>query len=356
MEERDYGYLLSGLGDFSPLLLRRLLGLYGSPSRIFAQRSLPVGPKQQEAFGAVQAEADALLKERDAWEADGIRWIWCEDEAYPRRLKELADSPLGLFVKGNLPPEERPSVGIVGARSCSLYGKNMAERFGGELGEKGISVISGMARGIDGVAQEAALKRGGASFAVLGCGPDICYPPGNRRLYELLEKQGGLISEYRPGAEPLPFHFPMRNRLIAALSDVLLVLEAREKSGSLITVDQALEQGKEVLALPGRVDDALSAGCNRLIRQGAGLLSCCGDIYDALGLAPEGEDEKDGRQRAALRPDLKAVWESIGGEPKHVEEMLEESGLTLGELSLKLLELEGMGYIRQVTPGRYLKA
>ena len=355
MEERDYGYLLSGMEDFSPLLLRRLLGLYGSPSRVFKETSLPVGPKQQAAFAAVQAAADGLLKERDAWEQAGIRWIWCEDGAFPGRLKELADSPLGLFCKGKLPPEEVKSVGIVGARSCSLYGKNMAERFGGELGEKGLSVISGMARGIDGIAQEAASTRGGASFAVLGCGADICYPQSNRRLYELLEKQGGLISEYRPGTPPLPYHFPLRNRLIAAFSDVLLVLEAREKSGTLITVDQALEQGKEVLALPGRVDDALSAGCNRLIKQGAGLLSSSVDVYEALGLASAGE-KTSAAQPTTLREDLKAIWESIGGEPKHVEEMLEESGLSLGELSLKLLELEGLGYVRQVTPGSYLKA
>ena len=355
MEERDYAYLLSGLEEFSPLLLRRLLGLYGAPSRIFAEKNLPVGPKQQALFAAVKDQADALLKERDGWAAAGIRWIWSEEAAYPQRLRELADSPVGLFVKGKLPPEDMPTVGIVGARNCSLYGKNMAERFGGELGEKGLSVISGMARGIDGTAQEAALQRGGTSFAVLGCGADICYPPGNRKLYALLEKQGGLISEYRPGTPPLPHHFPMRNRLIAALSDVLLVLEAREKSGSLITVDQALEQGKDVLALPGRVDDALSAGCNRLIRQGAGLLSCCGDVYELLGISGAKPEEKK-RQGAALRPDLQTVWESIGGEPKHVEEMLEESGFSLGELSLKLLELEGMGYIRQVTPGSYLRA
>ena len=355
MEERDYGYLLAGLADYSPLLMRRLLGLYGPPSRLFREKNLPVGPKQQAAFEAARAAADGLLEERDEWAAAGIRWIWCEDDAFPERMKELADSPLGLFCKGMLPPEEVKSVGIIGARSCSLYGKNMAERFGGELGEKGLSVISGMARGIDGIAQEAALKRGGASFAVLGCGVDICYPPTNRRLYGLLEKQGGLISEFKPGTEPLPYHFPMRNRLIAAFSDVLLVLEAREKSGTLITVDQALEQGREVLALPGRVDDALSVGCNRLIKQGAGLLSGIADVLEALGLAPAGE-KADTAQPAALREDLKAIWESIGGEPKHVEEMLEESGLSLGELSLKLLELESLGYIRQVTPGSYLKA
>ena len=355
MEERDYAYILAGLRDFSPLLLRRLLGLYGSPSRVFLEKQLPVGPKQQEQFDAAKAGAEQALRERDEAEKNGIFWCWYEEAAYPKRLHALADSPVGLFWKGKLPPEDVPSVGIVGARSCSLYGKNMAERFGGGLGQKGLSVISGMARGIDGIAQEAALSRGGASFAVLGCGADICYPPGNRRLYERLEKGGGILSEHRPGTPPLAYHFPMRNRLIAALSDLLLVLEAREKSGSLITVDQALEQGKEVMALPGRVDDVLSAGCNQLIRQGAGILTCCGDVYDALGLAQE-EKKTPARSAASLRPDLKAILQSIQGDPKHVEALLEESGLELGELSLKLLELESLGYIRQVTPGSYLRA
>ena len=353
MEERDYGYLLAHLEDISPLLLRRLLALYGSASRVFREKQLPVGPRQQAVFQRVKEEADHLLRERDAWELAGIHWCWWEDPMFPARLKTLADSPAGLFYKGTLPREEVPTAGIVGARNCSLYGKNMAERFGGELGEKGIGIISGMARGIDGVAQSAALKRGGMSFAVLGCGVDICYPQSNRNLYEALEKQGGILSEYKPGTPPLPYHFPMRNRLIAALSDVLLVIEAREKSGSLITVDQALEQGREVLALPGRVDDALSAGCHQLIRQGAGLLSCCGDVYEALGLQRSEEEKRTAA--ATLKAPLKEIFLRIQGEPKHIEALLEESGLELGELSLRLLELEGLGYIRQVTPGRYLR-
>lgn len=357
MEHRDYLYLLGAMPDASPLLLRRLLALYGSPEAVFRQDSLPVSPARQAAMEQLKKGAAALLKKRDEAEAAGIRWVSFEEESYPDRLRPLGDAPLGMFVKGKMPPEGKPSVGIVGARGCTPYGKMMAERFGGELGEKGIAVISGMARGIDGHAQEAALKRGGASFGVLGCGADVCYPAHHRRLYEALGEQGGILSEYPPGTPPLPHHFPLRNRLIAALSDVLLVIEAREKSGSLITVDLALEQGKDVLALPGRVGDALSAGCLGLIRQGAGVLTCCGDVYELLGMeAGGGEGPGDPERREKLSPELKQIWRHMGTDPVHIEELLAaEEDLSMGELSLRLLELERRGYIRQTAGGGYLK-
>ena len=190
---------------------------------------------------------------------------------YPVRLSAIPDRPGAIFVKGKLPDERKKSLAIIGARSCSAYGKRMAERFAQELALAGIQIISGMARGVDGISQSAALCAGGASFGVLGCGVDICYPIQNRGLYEELEKRGGIISAYLPGTLPKPQYFPPRNRIISGLADALLVIEAREKSGTLITVDMALEQGREVYALPGRVSDAVSDGCNRLIEQGAGI-------------------------------------------------------------------------------------
>lgn len=357
MERRDALYVLAAMPEASPLMLRRLLALYGSPEAVLREERLPVSQTRQEAFAQTKRQADRLLKARDEGEKQGIFWHSYEDDSYPQRLKDLGDTPLGLFVKGQLPPEALPSVGVVGARGCTAYGRMMAERFGGELGERGLMIISGMARGIDGYAQEAALKRGGASFGVLGCGVDICYPAGNRRLYELLAEQGGILSEYPPGTPPLAHHFPARNRLIAALSDALLVIEAREKSGSLITVDHMLELGKDVLALPGRVGDVLSAGCLGLIRQGAGVLSCCGDVYEVLGLnMAEKKQGKGGGPREKLPPELQTIWCYMGTDPVHVEDLLaEEEDLSLGELSLRLLELERRGYIRQTPGGGYLK-
>ncbi len=375
MERRDYLYFLAALPEASPLMLRRLLSLYGSPEAVFREEKLPVSALRQEAVNEAKKRLPEMLAARDEAEKAGIRWISCEEAGYPERLLALGDAPLGIFVKGKVPPEEKPSAGIIGARSCTPYGRMMAERFGGELGGQGLSVISGMARGIDGCAQEAALESGGTSFAVLGCGADVCYPQGNRKLYDALAEKGGLLTEYPPGTPPLPHHFPLRNRLIAALSDVLLVIEAREKSGSQITVDQALEQGKEVLALPGRVGDALSAGCLKLIGQGAGILTCCGDVYGALGLemtragiglsgsgliddfaAGDGSRPSGPARPGDLPPALQLIWRHLGTDPVHVEELLAaEPDLTLGDISLRLLDLESRGYVRQTPGGGYMK-
>lgn len=191
---------------------------------------------------------------------------------YPARLLEIPDPPERLYVLGKLPEEKVPSVAIIGARECSEYGNYVAARLGECMGRNGIQVVSGMARGIDGIGQTAALDAGGSSFAVLGSGVDVCYPARNRRLYERLRERGGVLSEYPPGTPALSRNFPPRNRIVSGLADAVVVVEAREKSGTLITVDMALEQGKEVYAVPGRVTDALSSGCNRLVKLGAAML------------------------------------------------------------------------------------
>lgn len=226
----------------------------------------------------------------------GIRSVCICDPDYPGRLRRIPDPPFALYYYGTLPSDSRPSVGMVGTRMASPYGREQARKFSMKLSENGIQIISGMARGIDGVAGKGALdgsihcagtdpdqdvsRTNAASFAVLGCGVDICYPRENLELYEALRDRGGIISEYPPGTEPEARLFPSRNRIISGLSDVILVIEAREKSGTMITVDQALEQGKDVFALPGRVSDRNSAGCNNLIRQGAGIALSSMSILD----------------------------------------------------------------------------
>lgn len=202
----------------------------------------------------------------------GIRMVERGERDYPARLLEIPDPPERLYVLGKLPEEKVPSVAIIGARECSEYGNYVAARLGKCMGRNGIQVVSGMARGIDGIGQTAALDAGGSSFAVLGSGVDVCYPARNRRLYERLRERGGVLSEYPPGTPALSRNFPPRNRIVSGLADAVVVVEAREKSGTLITVDMALEQGKEVYAVPGRVTDALSSGCNRLVKLGAAVL------------------------------------------------------------------------------------
>lgn len=199
----------------------------------------------------------------------GIRLVTLADREYPGRLREIPDAPYGLFVRGSLPEAQEPTVAVVGARDCSQYGSFVAEKLGEILGRSGITVVSGMARGVDGISQRAALNAGGRSCGVLGCGIDICYPKENRRLYDQLPGQGCLVSSYPLGTPARAWNFPPRNRIVSGLADAVVVVEAREKSGTLITVDMALEQGKEVYVVPGRITDRLSDGCNRLIRQGA---------------------------------------------------------------------------------------
>lgn len=238
-----------------------------------------------------------LVKSREASEIkgisenlkkEGINFVSQYDTNYPSRLVNIPDPPEGLYYIGSLPDSSLPSVAIIGARNCSGYGRQMAREFAREIALNGIQIISGLARGIDGIAQENAILAGGYTCGVLGNGVDICYPKENTKIYELCKKSGGLISEYPPKTAPHPRLFPARNRIISGLSDSVLVIEARERSGTLITVNMALEQGVDVYALPGRINETLSYGCNLLIRDGATPLLRPDDFikefYSRLGL------------------------------------------------------------------------
>jgi DNA processing protein len=205
------------------------------------------------------------MRLRDA----GIDYYSMEHPLYPKRLRLIDSPPIGLFVKGKLPAEGRKAAAIVGSRTCSSYGRTACDLFCKEFAREKIDVISGMAIGIDACAHQSALAGGGKTYAVLGCGVDVCYPMANYTLYEQIIETGGVISEFYPGTKPIAMRFPMRNRIIAGLSDAVLAVEARRKSGTLITVGCALNQGKEVYSIPGRLTDKLSEGCNGLIAIGA---------------------------------------------------------------------------------------
>ena len=237
----------------------------------------------------------ALLTSYKAME-NNLIYIRRETDAFPRRLLHMADPPGELHVIGSLPADDQPSVAIVGSRMCSPYGRRIAYQFGMELAARGVQIVSGMALGIDGYAHEGALAANGRTFAVLGCGADICYPEKNRKLYREIPKTGGILSEELPGTPPLPYNFPKRNRIISALSDLVIVVEARKKSGSLITADSALEQGRTVMAVPGRVGDALAEGTNHLIAQGAEIAWSVQAILDTL--LPLHESQKNKNRRS----------------------------------------------------------
>ena len=201
-----------------------------------------------------------------------IHFCSCFDTDFPEKLRVISDVPFGIYYKGKLPEPEMPSVAVIGARECSQYGEFVAKELGEMLGSQGIQVISGMAKGIDGISQMNALKKGGTSYAVLGCGVDVCYPKSNERLYNELLVKGGILSTYPPGTAPQARLFPSRNRIVSGLADVLVVIEARRRSGTSITVEMALEQGKDIFAVPGRVTDRLSDGCNKMIKEAAHVL------------------------------------------------------------------------------------
>lgn len=294
-EENALAAYLASINGVGRRSLYKLLNESGSLKGIFDMSKEEivscVGLKPAQAIRALIGSGDtqyyhkclergtALLKR---YESEGIRCISCRSGEFPQRLRKIPDPPFCIYVKGELPPLQMPCVAMIGARACSAYGRSVAYSYGKELALAGVGVISGMARGIDGIAQEGAVTAGGKTFAVLGGGVDYCYPAEHRGLYDAICQTGGVISEYVPGTEPRANFFPERNRIISGMADIVLVIEAKKRSGTYITVTQALEQGKEVYAVPGRVTDLLSDGCNSLIKDGAGLADSVPTILDAL--------------------------------------------------------------------------
>lgn len=277
-EEIQYFYLLSMVSGFGVKGYKRAEEVFESPSEIFRSdreklyNSHVFTEKQIERILNIGKNTDGRHLYEDMLDK-GIRMLTLNCSEYPSKLKKIKDAPPFLFVKGRLFSEETVTVSVIGARECTAYGQNVARRLGELLATEGICLVSGMARGIDSIAQNAAVNAGGYSLAVLGGGVDICYPRESLALYERLGKTGGIVSEHAPGTAPLPNFFAARNRIISGLSDVICVVEAKEKSGTLITVDCALDQGREIFAVPGRITDITSFGTNELIRQGAGIIS-----------------------------------------------------------------------------------
>ena len=281
--------------------------------------------------------------------------------AYPPQLLPYGQMPKSLFLIGEFPDPSEKTAAIVGARSCSAYGKTEARRFAACLASSGVQIISGMASGIDAWAQRGALDVHGRTFSVLGCGVNVCYPRENYSLYrEIAEGHGGLISEFTPDALPLSWHFPIRNRIISALADIVLVVEARLKSGSLITADYALDQGKTVYAVPGRNDDPLSQGCNRLIAQGAGIATSPEILLEELGLPVSKNKEKEIREKQ-IPPEWKKTGEfrkiftSLDSREITLSELQEKTGIEIPQLCLVLMQMCMSGYAEETAPGYYRK-
>jgi DNA processing protein len=273
----------------------------------------------------------------------GLRFVARSDRGFPPLLRAIHDPPPGIFLRGRGEEEllSRTTVAIVGARACSSYGAAVARKLGRELAAAGLVVASGLARGIDGEAHRGALDAGGLTVAVLGCGVDRDYPASHRELAARIAERGLVVSEYAPGVEPAPWRFPARNRIIAGLSRATVVVEARESSGALITADLALEEGREVFAVPGEITSRLAAGTNALLRLGATPLTSADDVLEALGVVLEP------RPRPKLGGDAERLLARVRDGPVGADELARATGLGAGELSVLLSELELAGVVAE---------
>ncbi len=355
----NYAYWFANIAGIGSRTKQKLILAAGSASELYF---LP--ESQLRKIPGVEAEVfDRLLEARKretqpAYETlceTGIAFLSLEDEAYPKLLRQIPDAPYALYIKGRLPEEEKKRVAIVGARMCSEYGRAAAVQLARRLAANGICVVSGMARGIDAAGHTGAIEADGITCAVLGCGVDVCYPKSNALLYREILQKGCILSEYPPGTPPHPAFFPQRNRVISGLSDIVVVVEAKERSGSLITADQALEQGRDVYAVPGRMCDSLSAGCNGLIRQGAGIISNIEDFVKELEISGMCEYRQEKIENLLLEKEERLVYSCVDLRPRNVEELLQKTKLPMPVLAQILAQLQQKGVITETFKNYYIR-
>jgi len=329
-----------------------------------------VGFKTAEQIAATRGKFDVIAELELAQKLD-IWIINIDDERYPPVLKQIYDPPPVLYIKGSLSREDNLAISIVGSRRCSLYGQEQASRLAHFLSSAGFTICSGMARGIDTAAHQGALSAGGRTIAVQGCGLENIYPPENKKLFELIAESGACISELPLGFEPLSENFPPRNRIIAGLSLGTIVVEAGFRSGALITARAALENNREVMAVPGKIDSPLSKGAHRLIKQGAKLIESVEDVMEALGYI--GEQLEDHVSTAAekaaksietplfdikelkLSEPEKTIYECLKKEPLHIEEIIDDTDLAAGSVNAGLVSLRLKGLIKQLPGSLFVK-
>lgn len=358
-DELKYDFWLASLMNINSSKRIQIREMCGSAQAVYELREETL--KNMYLF--TDTELQYLLESRKkdlnrAWEdfmKKNIQMFPCNSKQYPERLKQIMQPPYAIFCKGIM-PDARKSVGIVGARMCSEYGRSIATKLGKMLAEKDVQVISGMALGIDSASHAGALQGNGSTFAVLGCGCDVCYPKNARNLYEnIYISGGGILSEYPPGTEPLPYRFPERNRIISAFSDCLVVVEAKKKSGSLITADAALEQGKDVFAVPGRFGDMLSEGCNALIGQGAGIIYDLDVFLQNLGYLPEKKTNLTKIKNISLDKNEQLVYGCLDLHPKYINYIIEETGLDLLTVLHSLDKLKRYGQVQETFQNYFCK-
>jgi DNA processing protein len=371
-DDLKYWLALTFIKDIGPITAKRLLSAFRTPKRVFeaSQNEL----KDLEGINISKINSilefnswDRVEKEIDNIKNHNVRIIRYIDEEYPESLRYIDDSPVILYTKGSFIKKDKYAIAIVGSRNMTPYGKKITETIASELALCGITIVSGMARGIDAISHKSALKANGRSIAVLGSGLDNPYPPENKGLFNELSEKGCVISEFPIGTPPNKENFPQRNRLISGLSLGVLVVEATAKSGSLITASYALEQGKEVFAVPGNITSANSEGTHELIKKGAKLVQKTKDILEDIaphlkGLIGFANNQSVGSflmnlptnlNRLEINDEEKAICNILGSEPKHIDIISRETGMQTGRVLGILLGLEIKGIVKQAEGKRF---
>lgn len=302
------------------------------------------------------ADDSYIYRKWDKLYKTDIRYIGKDEDEFPDSLRYIAIPPMGIYVRGNLPRADSVKVAMVGARMCTAYGMSVARSMAKSITEAGGEIISGMARGIDAYSHEGAIEAGGRTFAVLAGGVDVIYPKENEKIYRnLLELGGGIISEYYMGEEPIRQMFPQRNRIISALSDAVIIIEARDKSGSLLTANYAMDQGKDLYALPGRITDELSRGTDELIREGAFCISSIEKLLFDLGLKGYEHNIVTKDNKIVLEKEESLLYSCLRLTPKGLDELSRESGLSLTKVINVLASLRSKGYVSEYFMNRYIR-
>jgi DNA processing protein len=361
MNDKEKLIVLNMVEDLGSVRIQNLLRHFGSLDKIFKageselKKAENIGPKI--AFRIIQSVKEIdIKKELGLIKKAGVKVITFLDAEYPVNLKNIYDPPMLLYVKGDILPRDNTAMAVVGSRRASFYGAQTAEKFGFELASRGVTVVSGLARGIDCAAHKGALKAGGRTLAVLGSGLSNIYPEEHKSLAEDISRSGAVISEYPMMTIPDKGNFPKRNRVVSGLSLGVLVVEAAERSGALITSDIALEQGREVFAVPGKVDSVTSRGTNKLIKQGAKLAEAAEDIMEELRVKIDAEvKEKCPGPLLELDKENSLVYNLLSSEPRHIDELSEMSGINITEISGILTGLEIKKIARQLPGKNFVK-
>ncbi len=363
MGEELYIMWLSRVKGMTGKKLDALMQCFSSAQAVFladGHKLMSTGFLDSQTVNHILAAQDKGLLEAYAQELDetGIRFISKFHSDYPKDLRHIQHPPMGLYLLGCLPDEQLPRIGVVGARRCSEYGLTASHKLSKALAAHGVVIVSGMARGIDSQSHLGALEGNGFTIAVLGCGVDVCYPPENRALREEIIKNGCLVSEYPPKTKPIPAYFPARNRIISGLSRAIIVVEAAKVSGTSITVDEALEQGRDVFAVPGNITSKLSEGTNTLIKQGAIPVSNFEDVLDNLGIPYAKEEplgQMQGQKVKDLRPMERLVYNCVTEEGIALDAVLEQTGLPIAQINATLLILEVADLVKMLPGQRVMK-